>query len=62
MHVHPAALISNVGHLKETLVETGFPQGLLKKRLMGAGAAGGYHDPVEVVFPDEVLNVFLVVL
>jgi hypothetical protein len=62
MHMHPAALIPNVGHLKEALVEAGFPQGLLKEWLMGTGAAGGYHYPVEAVFFNKVLNVFLVVL
>ena len=60
--MHPGALISDVGHFKEVFVDPRIDGRLLKERLMGAGAAGGYHHPVKVVFLDQVFNIFLVVL
>ena len=47
VHVDPRALVADVGHPEEIGVESFFPQGLAKERLMGPGRTGGDDDPVE---------------
>ncbi len=54
MHVHPAALVPDVGHFEEIAVQSGILQGSLKSRFMGSGRTRGDHHPVEVM-----LNYFL---
>ena len=60
--VNPGALIPDVGHLKEVLVEAGFLDGLLEGGFMGARRAGGHHHAVEVVLLDPFLDESLGVL
>ena len=50
--VHPGALVANIGHLKEILVEAGAAQHILEDGLVGGGAAGRHHHPVQVVLGD----------
>ena len=52
VHVDPRALVADVRHVVEVLVETSVPAGLPEERLVGPGGAGGYDDPVQVVLGD----------
>ena len=60
--MHPGALVADVGHLEEILVEAGVAQHILEDGLVGGGAAGRHHHPVQVVLLDHldhlVLGVF----
>ncbi len=60
--MHPGALIPDIGHFEEILVETYLPNGLLKQRLVGAGRAGGNHYPVQIVFLHSLLYLLLGIL
>ena len=50
--VHPRALLADVGHLQEVLVDAGPLQRLAERRLVHARAAGGDDDTVERVLCD----------
>ena len=60
--VDPGALVADVGHLEQILVETGGAQHFLEDGLVGGGAAGRHHHPVQVVFPDLLHHLGLGVL
>ena len=53
LHVHPGALIADVGHLEEVLVETRLADRLLEQRLVGPRRAGGDDHPVEAMLLDR---------
>ncbi|VTR65461.1 hypothetical protein DESC_320058 [Desulfosarcina cetonica] len=44
VHVHPAALLAQVGHLQEVGIEPGILEHLTEGRLVQARRAGGHHD------------------
>ena len=62
VHVHPAALVPDVGHLEEVLVQARLPEGSPEEGLMGPRGAAGDHYPVEVVFKDLLSYIVLGVL
>ena len=58
--VHPRALVADVGHGEEVLVQPALAQRLLEEDLVRARRAGGHDQPVEPVLLDHVLDVLLV--
>ena len=54
--VDPGALLPDVGELKQVWVQTGLLNGFLEKRLVGARGAGAYHDPVDLLLLDHLLD------
>ena len=62
LHMHPGALIADVGHLEEVLVEARLPDRLLEQGLVGARRTGGNHHAVESVLVDRLLHLFLGIL
>ena len=52
--MHPGAMLTDVGHLEEVLVNAAFAAGVAEKRLMGSGCACRNHHPVEAFFPDRI--------
>ncbi len=48
----PGALIPDIGHLEEVLVDTCISHRFLKQGLMGLRRAGANNDPVELVLLD----------
>ena len=58
--VDPGALVADVGHRKEVLVEPALAQRLLEEDLVRPRRTGGHHQPVEPVLLDHVLDVLLV--
>ena len=61
-HVHPGALVADVGHLEEVLVETRLPDRLLEQGLVGPRRAGGDDHPVQAVLLDRLLDLLLGIL
>ena len=55
-------MVPDIGHLKQTTVETGISQGLLKQGFMGARGTGRHHHTVQAVFLDLFGNLLLSVL
>ena len=60
--VHPGALVADVGHLEEVLVEAGVAQHVLEDGLVGGGTAGRHHHPVEIMLLDHLHHLGLGVL
>jgi hypothetical protein len=58
----PGALVADIGHLKEILVQTGVSEHILEGGLMSAGRAGRHHHPVEMVLFDHLHHLALGVL
>ncbi len=58
----PGVLVADVGHVKEVLVQPGLADSLLKKRFMGSGGTGGHDHPVDPLFLDDILHLFLGIL
>ena len=56
VHVHPGALVADVGHLEEIRVQPRLPDGLLEQRLVGPGRTGGHDHAVQVVLQDLLLD------
>ena len=52
----PGILVANVGHGDEILVQPGLAEGVLEQGLMGTGAAGGHHHPVEALGVEHFLE------
>ena len=61
-HVDPGALISDIGHLEEKLVQPRFPDRLPKHGLVGPRRAGGDDHTVQFVLCDGILDLFLGIL
>ena len=59
MHVHPGALVADVGHLKQVGIETGLGQRVAEQRLVGSRGARGYHHPIQIMFGDLLLDPIL---
>ena len=57
--MHPGILFADIGQFKEIGIETGFTQGVAKKRLMGSRGAGRHHHPIQTVFIDGSLDFLL---
>ena len=62
MHMDPGALITDIGHFKEVLVQAGFSDGLLEQRLMGSRGARGHYHPIQIMFLYHFLYLLLGVL
>jgi hypothetical protein len=60
--VDPRALVADVGHLQEVLVQPGGLQRFPEERLVRPGCAGGDNDPVQPVLVDEAAQAALGVL
>jgi len=60
--VHPGILVSNIGHLKEILVEAALLKGIHKDPLVGLWGTGGHHNPVKFLFLYPLFNPFLGIL
>jgi hypothetical protein len=58
----PGALVPDVGHLQEVLIEAAAPEGLLEEGLMGPGRTSGDNDPVQFLFLNHFLQLLLGVL
>ena len=58
--VNPGALVADIGHGEEVLVEPRDPQRFLEQRLVRSRRARGHHQAVEAMFADEVLDSLLV--
>ncbi len=58
--VDPGALVADVGHGEQVLIQAALPERLLEEDFVSSGRAGGHHQPVELVLPDHVLDVLLV--
>ena len=54
LHVNPGALVADVRHFEQVLVQAGLPHGLPEQRFMRSGGAGGHDDPVEFVLFDRI--------
>ena len=52
VHVDPGALVADVGHVVEVLVQSSVPAGLPEQGLVGPRGTGCDDDPVEVVLGD----------
>ncbi len=52
VHVNPGALVADVCHVVEVLVQSSVPAGLPEQRLVGPRCAGSDDDPVQVVIGD----------
>jgi hypothetical protein len=62
VHVNPGALIPDIGHLEEILIETHFPNRFLEHGFMGSRRAGGNENPVQLMFLDGFLDLLLGIL
>ena len=62
LHVNPGALVADVRHFEQVLVQAGLPHSLPEHRFMGSGRTGGHDDPVQVVLFDRVADLCLGVL
>ena len=49
VHVHPGALIANIGHLEQVAVQPGLLKGLLEQRFVRARRTGRDNDPVQAM-------------
>ena len=59
VHVHPGALVADVGHLKQVGIEAGLGQRVAEQRLVRSRGAGGHHHPIQMVFGDLLLDPIL---
>ena len=50
--VHPTALLADIGHLEQILVEPGHPQGMPEGAFVHIGTAGRHHYPVQIIIAD----------
>ena len=62
VHVHPRALVADVGHLEQVRVQPRLADSLLEQRLVGTRRARGDDHPVQAVCFDFLLDPLLGVL
>jgi hypothetical protein len=60
--VDPGALISNICHLEEVLIDPGLTTGFPEHRFVGSGRARSHNDTIQFMFYDRILNLPLGVL
>ena len=60
--VHPGALIANIGHFKKIFVDPRIEYRFLKERFMGAGRAGRYNHPIQILLFNNLGYLFLGIL
>ena len=51
--VHPRILVADIDHFEKIFVQPGIDQGFLKQRFVSPGGAGGHHNAVQVLFPND---------
>ncbi len=52
--VDPGAMLPDIGHIEEILIDARFPKGVPEQRFKGPGGAGGDHHPIEPFFLGQV--------
>ena len=52
LRVHPGAMLPDVGHVEEVLVDPSLAEGVAEQRLVGPGRASSHHHPVEPLLAD----------
>ena len=52
--VDPGAMLADIGHVEEVLVDAPFAEGVPEQRLVGPRGAGGDNHAVEPLFPNRV--------
>ncbi len=62
LYVDPGTLVPDIGHLEEILVQTGISDERSEKGLVGPRGARSHHNPVQAVFFDGLLDLFLGIL
>ena len=56
LHVHPGALVPDIGELEEVLVQSRLLAGLAEEGLVGPGGARCHKHPVELMLLDGILD------
>ncbi len=59
IHMHPGALVADIGHFKEVLVQSCFPAGVSEERLVSPRTARCHYDTVQVLLIYQPGNLLL---
>ena len=62
LHVNPGALVADVRHFEQVLVQSGLPHRFSEHRFVGSWRTGRHDDPVQFVLLDGILDFCLSVL
>ncbi len=54
----PGAMLPDIGHVVEILIDARFTKGVPEQRLQGPGAAGRHNHPIEPFFRNRVGDLF----